>query len=205
MATDVVAQKENYLPDYRFYHNNSAITKTVQSLVAKFPSLIEDFSQIFKSRKLNSQHVLRVTNHLQKVSNQNEKVKILLSFGEHAREFLSVESAIDLIERLVDSENHEIDLTKLDIYVIVNANPDGRLYVEETGNFCWRGTSTGVDINRNFDWEFGGPGSSGNISDEEYRGPHAFSGIFCNPNALNVHCTDNTIHNVNRRWLTQKK
>lgn len=30
--------------------------------------------------------------------------------------------------------------------------------LEETQDFCWRGNSRGVDINRNFDWNFGGPG-----------------------------------------------
>jgi len=32
--------------------------------------------------------------------------------------------------------------------------------IEATQNYCWRGTGTGVDINRNFDWEFGGPGAA---------------------------------------------
>ncbi len=44
------------------------------------------------------------------------------------------------------------------------------------GNYCWRGTSTGVDLNRNFDWCFGNKGSSGNRQDEEYRGDKPFSG-----------------------------
>lgn len=55
-------------------------------------------------------------------------------------------------------------------------NPDGRQFVESSGNYCWRGTSTGVDLNRNFDWHFGDKGSSADKSDEEYRGTHPFSG-----------------------------
>ena len=47
-----------------------------------------------------------------------------------------------------------------------------------SGNYCWRGTSTGVDLNRNFDWNFGGAhGSSRDPKDEEYRGAYAFSGM----------------------------
>ena len=33
----------------------------------------------------------------------------------------------------------------------------------------------GVDINRNFDWEYGGAGSSVDPASEEFRGPHPFS------------------------------
>ena len=64
-------------------------------------------------------------------------------------------------------------------------NPDGRQYVENTRNYCWRGTSTGVDLNRNFDWHFGDKGSSGDRTDEEYRGTHAFSGS--NENTANAY------------------
>lgn len=48
--------------------------------------------------------------------------------------------------------------------------------VEENTNYCWRGNARGVDLNRNYDWEFGGPGSSADPNDEEFRGEHAFSG-----------------------------
>ena len=63
-----------------------------------------------------------------------------------------------------------------DIYIIVLTNPDGRLYIEKHLNYCWRGTSNGVDLNRNFDWRYGDRGSSVKKTDEEYRGVHPFSG-----------------------------
>lgn len=33
-------------------------------------------------------------------------------------------------------------------------------YLEKTKDYCWRGMGNGVDVNRNFPWEYGGPGSS---------------------------------------------
>jgi len=48
--------------------------------------------------------------------------------------------------------------------------------IESTENYCWRGTKTGVDLDRNFDWEYGRKGSSSNPQDEEYRGLNKFSG-----------------------------
>uniref|UniRef100_A0A8W8ICE3 Peptidase M14 domain-containing protein n=1 Tax=Magallana gigas TaxID=29159 RepID=A0A8W8ICE3_MAGGI len=61
------------------------------------------------------------------------------------------------------------------LYIILMANPDGRHHCEKTKNYCWRGTSTGVDLDRNFGWEFGGKGSSSDTEDEEYRGKDPFS------------------------------
>ncbi|KAH9499639.1 carbamoyl-phosphate synthase (glutamine-hydrolyzing) cpa2 [Bulinus truncatus] len=66
-------------------------------------------------------------------------------------------------------------LNNFDIYIIALANPDGRDYIEKFKNYCWRGTRNGVDINRNFDWNFGDIGSSKDPNDGEYRGPYAFS------------------------------
>ncbi|XP_048736117.2 carboxypeptidase A5-like isoform X2 [Ostrea edulis] len=59
--------------------------------------------------------------------------------------------------------------------VSTTQDKDGRHFVEQTQNYCWRGTSTGVDLDRNFGWEFGGKGSSSDPNDEEYRGEEAFS------------------------------
>ncbi|XP_060078938.1 carboxypeptidase A5-like isoform X2 [Ylistrum balloti] len=66
-------------------------------------------------------------------------------------------------------------LSKVDLFIIGMANPDGRSLLEQESNYCWRGTSTGVDLDRNFDWEFGGKGSSSDPTDEEYKGTQPFS------------------------------
>ena len=65
---------------------------------------------------------------------------------------------------------------QIDLYIVGIVNPDGRLHIERNGNYCWRGTSNGVDLNHNFDWHYGARGSSADIHDEEYRGTHSFSG-----------------------------
>ncbi len=117
-------------------------------------------------------------------------MKLLLSYGEHAREFLPIESMFNLLHNLtqgmaapVNSHQHAFSrtiLSQMDIFIIAMVNPDGRHYVETTHNYCWRGTSLGVDLNRNFDWNFGGKGSSGDTKDEEYRGQAVFSEPECN-------------------------
>jgi carboxypeptidase T len=70
-----------------------------------------------------------------------------------------------------------------EIWVLPNINPDGGEYDIATGVYqYWRKNrqsnsdgSIGVDLNRNYGYRWGGPGSSGTPSDETYRGLAAFS------------------------------
>ncbi|XP_052769291.1 carboxypeptidase O-like isoform X1 [Mya arenaria] len=174
LSYDVRPQREKYTPNYGIYHNLSSINSVMQNLIKEHSNIIQDLSELYLSRDGNSQHVVHIGAN--PYSNNSETVKILLSFGEHAREFLPIESLFYFLNIILQSKNEQdIDLKDFDVYVIVIANPDGRLHVEQTKNFCWRGTANGVDINRNFEWEFGGKGSSADKTDEEYRGPFAFS------------------------------
>ena len=184
-AVNVNPQHENYIPDYQIYHNLSDIAVHLRTVASKHSDIIHiDWN--FRSRKGVSQILTQISN-FSLSSQEVPKVRILLSYGEHAREFFPVESFFYLLKNLTDglasqegsyAERYSrMILSHFDIYVIVIANPDGRHYVETSGNFCWRGTSTGVDINRNFDWQFAKKGSSSDPKDEEFRGPRPFSGV----------------------------
>ncbi|XP_041351999.1 zinc carboxypeptidase-like [Gigantopelta aegis] len=189
-GVDVKPQKEPYLPDYEVYHNLSTLNIFIQNMAASFPNFVK-VDWTYKSLQHRSQYLLHVTNFS---SSKNyfihdgmevRKIQILFSYGEHAREFFPVESLIFLLKNITQgasalSESFQYKfskfiLTNFDLYIIVMANPDGRFYVEMSDNYCWRGTSKGVDINRNFGWEFGKKGSSSDPNDEEYRGPSSFS------------------------------
>jgi murein tripeptide amidase MpaA len=54
-------------------------------------------------------------------------------------------------------------------------NPDGKAHMEVEKQYCWRGNARGVDLNRNADWQFNGPGSSSQPGTEEYNGGAPFS------------------------------
>ncbi|KAL3872929.1 hypothetical protein ACJMK2_036102 [Sinanodonta woodiana] len=202
IAMDVRPQKEVYTPDYHYYHNLDSIDSDLVELAKHFPNFVQ-LNKFYHSRFGRSQYLLRLTDFKQghiktfyadeenKQSGytrlKNQKIKLLFSYGEHAREFLPVESLFYLLRNLTNGLSPQTDpgsharaysvdiLSTFDIYVIVLANPDGRYFVETEKNYCWRGTSTGTDLNRNFAWEFGNKGSSGNDRDEEYRGTKAFS------------------------------
>ncbi|KAK3092946.1 hypothetical protein FSP39_009226 [Pinctada imbricata] len=188
---DVKPQKERYLPDYSKYHNLSAIEKELQSIANRNLNYVKlDFSS-FTSRQRRSQLFIHLSNftgrNFNQISSYQEtpRLKVLLSYGEHAREFLPIESMLHLVKNLTSGLSYHSGtpqelfsrkvLSNIDLYIISMANPDGRKHLEVTHNYCWRGTSTGVDLDRNFDWEFAGKGSSSNQNDEEYRGPEAFS------------------------------
>lgn len=181
LGRDVLPQKERYTPDYSGpYSNVSGVYQFIRRFSSGYAKYVRvDASQT--SREGNPLFLLRVTNFSVP---EARKAKILFSYGEHAREFFPVESMrfflLDVMESLSSSgatkKNALFMLNNVDLFLLPLVNPDGRLYIERTGNYCWRGTSTGVDLNRNFPWEFGGPGSSISQTDEEYRGPYPFSG-----------------------------
>ena len=187
-------QKETQLPNYTIYHNVSHLQVSLLALTNRAPRYIRLISS-FRSREGRPQLLLRITNFTQSGTSLHSsadrvKARILLSYGEHAREFFPVESLIFLLHNLIDGlepgalkaakELSRAVLSNIDLFVVAMINPDGRCYIERTGNYCWRGTSAGVDLNRNFDWSFGKVGSSADATDEEYRGPRAFSGeSFC--------------------------
>lgn len=189
ISRDVLPQNEIYLPDYSVYHNYSTIKYQLANLVNNNPQFIKaDWT--YRSKQDRPQILLHVSNFTAAFP----KLKLLFSYGEHAREFFPVETMFALLHSLLSgvmssSESHEYLFSKMvlsnfNLYIIVMANPDGRCYLEKSQNYCWRGTSTGVDLNRNFDWQFGNLGSSSNHEDEEYRGQSAFSG--------KMHCVRST-------------
>ena len=180
-SMDVKPQKEKFLPDYNVYHNLTSIAVTLEHFIKSNEQFVRRVeSSKYLSKLGRRQHVLHITNFGNVNLKSSDRVKVLLSFGEHAREFLPIESLFYMLKKLLTnwqiSQDPDVDLNRLDLYIITLANPDGRQHVETSKNYCWRGTSSGVDLNRNFDWEFGGKGSSKDPTDEEYRGIKPFSG-----------------------------
>ena len=90
---------------------------------------------------------------------------MFIVFGEHARELISPELGLFLIETLC-GEHSELykpevvsaQLAKNSYQFVVVANPASRAKVE-AGEFCLRANEHGVDLNRNWDehWEKGDP------------------------------------------------
>jgi len=75
---------------------------------------------------------------------------IMLVFGEHPRELISVESGLDLAQTLCSGgQDSKAALERANYRLVVNANPESRAHVE-AGDYCLRDNPNGVDLNRNF-------------------------------------------------------
>jgi len=126
---------------------------------------------------------------------------LLLIGGVHARELVPPDALVSLALRLCQAYTNGTGLSfgsrtyaagtikllieALDTYILPEANPDGRSFVQATGGDPWwrknrrpnAGGCIGVDINRNYDFLWSsGIGTSSNPCDYQiYKGPSAFS------------------------------
>jgi len=110
-----------------------------------------------------------------RISNQNiigTKPPLLVTSGVHAREYANAELVTRFAEWLLGEYGQDADATWLvdhhDIHLLLQANPDGRK-MAETGlswrknannNFCPNSNSRGIDLNRNFSFQWGCCGGS---------------------------------------------
>lgn len=115
----------------------------------------------------------------------SDRPVILWHGGQHAREWISPMTVTYLASRLVgdyDTDPVVRGLVDSVRFVIVPvSNPDGYLYTW-AGERYWRKNRRpvgfgdfGVDLNRNWGYEWGGAGSSGDPSSDVYHGASAFS------------------------------
>lgn len=107
---------------------------------------------------------------------------ILFNSMHHAREVMTPEIGIDMVEYLLTRYGSDEQVTKWvnenEIWVVPMLNVDGNNRVW-TGDSMWRKNTRnnyGVDINRNYPHEWGAcNGSSGSTWSQTYRGPSAAS------------------------------
>lgn len=166
---------------YTGYHTYAEATKEIDALVAKYPALLSK-QVIGTSHEGRNILALKLSKNVTKDENEPE---VLFTAHQHAREHLTVEMALYLLNELTSKYGTDPRITKLldsrEIWIIPDLNPDGGAYDIASGSFrSWRknrqpnaGTSrVGTDLNRNWDFKWGCcDGSSGDPGDETYRGP----------------------------------
>lgn len=133
-------------------------------------------------KSLNGKEIYAVKLGNRFVANPLGKKVALFDAMHHAREVMTVEVALDIVNYL--TQNYDSDpqvqkwMNQNDIWVVPMVNPDGNNIVWSNDSM-WRKNARGgygVDINRNYptDWNTCN-GSSGNRSDETFRGDSAAS------------------------------
>jgi len=153
----------------------------VKTLPAQYPNLVTliNLGNSYEGRELLA---VKVT------SGTATKPAVWFDGGLHAREWITVSVTVWMLNQLLADYNRDPVVTKLvdslDIYVLPVFNPDGYVYTW-TDNRMWRKTRSpnagstciGTDPNRNWDYEWNGPGTSPDPCSDAYLGPAAFSEI----------------------------
>ncbi len=113
-----------------------------------------------------------------------ERPVVLWHGAQHAREWVSPMTVSYLASRFAADYGSDPRITDIvnnnRIIIVPVMNPDGYLYTWSSERY-WRknrrnnGGSFGVDLNRNWGYEWGGQGASDNPNDDIYHGTEPFS------------------------------
>ncbi len=174
----VLSTREIRTPDAQFKKYND-VERALKDAEDRYPHLaaMEVIGKTGDGRDLLAIHLTaRFV-----IPNQPKKA-VLFDAMHHAREVMTTEVALDIVDYL--TKNYETDaqvqkwMNNYDIWVVPMMNPDGNNKVW-TSDSMWRKNARGgygVDINRNypFKWNSCG-GSSGSKSSDTYRGDAAGS------------------------------
>ena len=156
------------------FRDGAAIDAELDALVVASPELVTsvDIGESLEGRTIRA---IRVT-----AAGPDDRPAVLVTAGQHAREWIAMSSGMYVIEQLVQrADEPEIAaiLDAVQVFVIPVVNPDGYAY-SWTDERYWRKNrrgGVGVDTNRNFGHGWGGEGSSDVAEDENYAGESAFS------------------------------
>ena len=137
------------LPDWRDgdYHEYYGTTYLINEFQIKYPDLVNVFS-IGNSVLEKDIRCIRITNE----NNNQVKFSCVINGGIHGCEWEAIDACLYLAEYLLINfgKNETINniLNTTEIYIVPLLNPDGRKLDD-------RFNANGVDLNRNFDIDFG--------------------------------------------------
>ena len=162
---------EGFPGGYECYRTVKGTRDTVNDFLVAYPRLTSEVMLPYPTVELGTNlSVLVITNNQ---TNSEQKGKLLAISSIHAAELKTSETMIRFAEYLLQNYGVDPEVTWIldytEIHLILVANPDGRVYLEEyteeTGNTTfWRknrnqgnctGPKFGVDPNRNFPFKWG--------------------------------------------------
>jgi len=168
-------------PNAGLYHTYQEIQTELIQLETAYPQIakVYELGESVEKRKI---FAIKISDS---VAIEQDEAEILFVGGHHAREWISVDVPFLLAKHLLEKYNSDPAIRSLvnngEIWIIPLLNPDGHQYSVDNDRL-WRKNrrnngdgSYGVDLNRNYSYQWGGPGSSGDTYSETYRGPAAFS------------------------------
>lgn len=176
-----VSARNEFDPKYHTYDEMLAELKAVAQKHSKIASL-HDIGDTWEKTQGKANRDLWAL-HLSGQGVPEQKPGIVFLGNHHARELATVEIPLLLINLLTENYGKDPEITRLmdtrDIWIVPMVNPDGHILAESGEN--WRknthefGQYDGVDLNRNYGYQWGGGGASTSPSSDTYRGQSAFS------------------------------
>lgn len=173
------------IPGFACYRTVEETQASMEALVDAYPDLVEivDIGPSWQALDGVGGYRLQVLRATQR-GIAGPKPKLFMMTSVHAREYTPAELGIRFVEELLAGYGSDPDATWLldhhELHALLQANPDGRKRAE-TGvlwrknhntTHCGSGNSAGVDLNRNFPFEWGNwNGSSGSACNDTFRGP----------------------------------
>lgn len=182
--TDSTMQTMGFPSTDSNYHDYSELTEALRDLHQQFPQITElkSAGRSVEGREIWA-FVVRGEQDMSK-----EVPQAIFMGGHHAREHLSVDTPLRLLQWLLSEyKNGNSQIVNLvntrEIHVIPAVNPDGLEYdISSTRYKSWRKNrgrnhdgSYGADLNRNYGYGWGTGGSSKNPNSDTYMGAAPFS------------------------------
>ena len=166
------------------YHTYEQVVEELHQVAATYPDLTH-LSTAGDSIEGRPIYALKISDN---AAVDEDEPEVLLFALTHAREHLTVEMALYIIQFLTEGYGQDGAITNLvnerEIWILPNVNPDGDVYDVSAGYYrSWRKNrrlnidgTMGVDLNRNYSYQWGCcGGSSGTPGDYTYRGTAPFS------------------------------
>ena len=169
--------------NFGIFHTYSEMLAELNAIHAEFPAITTAPFSIGTTHEGRTLWAIKVSDNPNVDEDEGE---VLFDGVIHAREIMTVEMNLDFCRHLCENYGSDPVVTQLvdsrEIHFVPVVNPDGFVYNETTnpsGGGMWRknrrvnsGTSCrGVDLNRNYDFQWVGTGSSTDPCNDQYRGP----------------------------------
>ncbi len=173
--------------DYGVWHTYDETVTEMLDLHAEFPELTTAPMSIGTTGEGRTVWAMKVSDN---PGVQEDEPEVLFDGVHHAREIMAVEICLHFARYLCENYGQDPVITFLvdqrQIWFVPIVNADGFVYNEliaPYGGGMWRKNRRdngipgceGVDPNRNYPYQWGGQGSSGDPCSETYRGPSAGS------------------------------
>ncbi|MDA3645170.1 M14 family metallopeptidase [Saccharopolyspora indica] len=166
-------------PDDQGYHDFDEVNQVLDQAVAEHGDIAAK-SSVGKSFEGRDIPILKISGN---VAADEAEPEVLFSCNQHAREHLTTEMCLRIINRFTDGYATDPAIKEVvdsrEIWIVPVVNPDGSIYDVASGQYQgWRKNrqDSGTDTNRNWDYQWGCcGGSSGNPASETYRGTAPFS------------------------------